>query len=245
MSFFNKGDEESQEEAQEEVQGQEEEVVEEVEKIKLGEEEYSQDELQTLVKLGKIGKEAEEKFNTSLDKVWPDYSRKSNQLKEYESELTELRKLKEEKEALPQDEQQAIEEARKAAKKLGIVLEDDLKNQVVTKEDFRQFYIQERAAERLLEEADKLEKEINGKDGRPKFNKMEILEYMKDTGHKNLMDAYEAKYKSETDEWRANQILKAKGRGIMTQEGMGEDKKPSDVKITSQNLDEMMKEALG
>lgn len=242
MSFFNKGDEESQEEAQEVEQ--EEQEVQEPEKIKLGEEEYSQDELQTLVKLGKIGKEAEEKFNTSLDKVWPDYSRKSNQLKEYETELTELRKLKEQQAELPQDEQQAIEEARKAAKKLGIVLEDDLKNQVVTKEDFRQFYIQERAAERLLEEADKLEKEINGKDGRPKFNKLEVLEFMKETGHKNLMDAYEAKYKQETDEWRANQILKAKGRGIMTQEGMGEDKKPSDVKITSQNLDEMMREAL-
>jgi hypothetical protein len=243
MSFFNKGDEESQEEAQE-VEQEEEQEVQEPEKIKLGEEEYSQDELQTLVKLGKIGKEAEEKFNTSLDKVWPDYSRKSNQLKEYETELTELRKLKEQQAELPQDEQQAIEEARKAAKKLGIVLEDDLKNQVVTKEDFRQFYIQERAAERLLEEADKLEKEINGKDGRPKFNKLEVLEFMKETGHKNLMDAYEAKYKQETDEWRANQILKAKGRGIMTQEGMGEDKKPSDVKITSQNLDEMMREAL-
>lgn len=243
MSFFNKGDEEPQEEAQE-VEQEEEQEVQEPEKIKLGEEEYSQDELQTLVKLGKIGKEAEEKFNTSLDKVWPDYSRKSNQLKEYETELTELRKLKEQQAELPQDEQQAIEEARKAAKKLGIVLEDDLKNQVVTKEDFRQFYIQERAAERLLEEADKLEKEINGKDGRPKFNKLEVLEFMKETGHKNLMDAYEAKYKQETDEWRANQILKAKGRGIMTQEGMGEDKKPSDVKITSQNLDEMMREAL-
>lgn len=243
MSFFNKGDEESQEETQE-VEQEEEQEVQEPEKIKLGEEEYSQDELQTLVKLGKIGKEAEEKFNTSLDKVWPDYSRKSNQLKEYETELTELRKLKEQQAELPQDEQQAIEEARKAAKKLGIVLEDDLKNQVVTKEDFRQFYIQERAAERLLEEADKLEKEINGKDGRPKFNKLEVLEFMKETGHKNLMDAYEAKYKQETDEWRANQILKAKGRGIMTQEGMGEDKKPSDVKITSQNLDEMMREAL-
>jgi hypothetical protein len=242
MSFFNKGDE-AQEEAQE-VEQEEEQEVQEPEKIKLGEEEYSQDELQTLVKLGKIGKEAEEKFNTSLDKVWPDYSRKSNQLKEYETELTELRKLKEQQAELPQDEQQAIEEARKAAKKLGIVLEDDLKNQVVTKEDFRQFYIQERAAERLLEEADKLEKEINGKDGRPKFNKLEVLEFMKETGHKNLMDAYEAKYKQETDEWRANQILKAKGRGIMTQEGMGEDKKPSDVKITSQNLDEMMREAL-
>lgn len=242
MSFF-KNEDEAQEETQE-VEQEEEQEVQEPEKIKLGEEEYSQDELQTLVKLGKIGKEAEEKFNTSLDKVWPDYSRKSNQLKEYETELTELRKLKEQQAELPQDEQQAIEEARKAAKKLGIVLEDDLKNQVVTKEDFRQFYIQERAAERLLEEADKLEKEINGKDGRPKFNKLEVLEFMKETGHKNLMDAYEAKYKQETDEWRANQILKAKGRGIMTQEGMGEDKKPSDVKITSQNLDEMMREAL-
>jgi len=43
-----------------------------------------------------------------------------------------------------------------------------------------------------------------------KFNKIEVLEYMQNTGHKKLMDAYEAKYKSQTDEWRANQILKGK-----------------------------------
>jgi len=106
--------------------------------------------------------------------------------------------------------QQAIEEARTAARKLGIVLNDELTDKVVTKEDFRKYYVQERAAEKLLEEADKLETDIDGSDGRPKFNKIEVLEYMQNTGHKKLMDAYEAKYKSQTDEWRANQILKAK-----------------------------------
>jgi hypothetical protein len=57
------------------------------------------------------------------------------------------------------------------------------------------------------------------------------------------MDAYESKYKSQTDEWRANQILKAKGKKIITQE-VGEEKSPESVKITSANLADMMKEAL-
>jgi len=240
MSFFEDKKDEV-EETEEQVEEQAEEVVEE--KITLGENEYSQDELKELVNLGKIGKEAEEKYNTSIDKVWPEYSRKSNELKEWETKYKELEESQK-KPALPENEQQAIEEARTAARKLGIVLNDELTDKVVTKEDFRKYYVQERAAEKLLEEADKLETDIDGSDGRPKFNKIEVLEYMQNTGHKKLMDAYEAKYKSQTDEWRANQILKAKGKGIMTQE-VGERKQPPNVRPTSANLDELMKEALG
>jgi len=73
MSFFEDKKDEV-EETEEQVEEQAEEVVEE--KITLGENEYSQDELKELVNLGKIGKEAEEKYNTSIDKVWPEYSRK-------------------------------------------------------------------------------------------------------------------------------------------------------------------------
>jgi len=242
MSFF-ENDKEEKEPVEEVKDGEEVKTEEEPQKIKLGDEEFSQDELRDLVNLGKIGKEAEEKYNTSLDKVWPEFSRKSNQLKEYEEKFKTIEEEKN-NQSLPEDERRTIEEARAAARKLGIVLDDDLNSKAVTQDKFRDFYVKERAAERLLEKADKLESEIDGKDGRPKFDKIEILEYMRDNGYKDLMSAYESKYKSQTDEWRANKIIEAKGKRMVTQEETTGNKSPSEVKIDDSNLAEMMREIL-
>ena len=54
----------------------------EAEKVKLGEEEYTKEELDRFVKLGKIGVEAEEKFDTKIDKVWPEFTKTRQELKE-------------------------------------------------------------------------------------------------------------------------------------------------------------------
>jgi hypothetical protein len=242
MSFF--GDKVEPEKVEEEVTPEVTEPV--VEKIKLGEEEYTQDELKRLVDLGKIGVEAEEKYNTSLDKVWPEFGRKSTQLKEYEERIASLEESRN-KPNLPENEQQAIEEARAAARKLGITLDEDVETKVGAKleKEFRNYYLRERSAEKLLEETSKLEKEIDGSDGRPKFKTEEVLAFMQENpGFKNPIDAYEARYKSQTDEWRANQIVKAK-RGIVTNnDNLGVDKQPADVKVTSSNLDQMIRESL-
>lgn len=238
------GDKVEPEKVEEEVK--EEVVEEEVEKIKLGDEEYTHDQLKRLVDLGKIGVEAEEKYNTSIDKVWPEFGKKSNQIKEYEERLAQIEEEKN-KPQLPENEQQAIEEARAAARKLGLTLDEDVEGKVGAKleKEFRNYYLRERSAERLLEETGKLEKEIDGSDGRPKFKTDEVLEFMKENpGFKKPIDAYEAKYKSETDEWRANQIVKAK-RGIVTNnDSLGVDKQPPDVKVTSANLDQLIRESL-
>ena len=61
--FFDKPEEKVDEPKEEEKQ--------EEAKVKVGEKEYTQDELSKLVGLGEIGAEAEEKFNVKLDKVWP------------------------------------------------------------------------------------------------------------------------------------------------------------------------------
>jgi len=230
----------------EEVKKVEEVVEEEVEKIKLGDEEFTHDQLKRLVDLGKIGVEAEEKYNTSLDKVWPEFGKKSNQLREYEEKFAHLEEERN-KPQLPENEQQAIEEARAAARKLGLTLDEDVEGKVGAKleKEFRNYYLREKSAERLLEETSHLEKEIDGSDGRPKFNSTEVLEFMKENpGFKKPIDAYEAKYKSETDEWRANQIVKAK-KGIVTNnDNLGVDKQPPEVRVTSANLDQLIRESL-
>ena len=222
-----------------------EEVVETPDMIKVGEDEYSQDDLQKLVGLGKIGQEAEEKFNTSIDKVWPEFSKKSNRLKEVETELEELRSKPVETPEVSIDDEVTTRKAQEAARKLGIVLKDDQQN-LVTTDKFREMYLQERAAERLVDQSTKLETDIDGTDGRPKFDKQEILEYMQNTGINDPQTAYNIKYQSKVDEWRANQILKNKKPGMVTTDvatGVGA-KQPEQVKVTNDNLEQMMSEAL-
>lgn len=211
----------------------------EVQKIFVGDKEYTQDELSRYVGLGKLAEEAETKYNTKIDKVWPEYTRSQQELKE-------LRKLKEEREThkapeIPEDEQ--LRQAREAARKVGIVTEDAFGDMLG--KSFRQFYVQERAAEKLLEEADSLESKYNGSDGRPKFSSQEILEHMRETGIRNPEKAYKDKYEAELDAWKESQLREAKKPGLVTRSTtVAGGKQPPAVKITSDNLDDLVKQGL-
>src|SRR3990167_3225048 len=106
----------------------EEPEAQETEKIKLGEDEYSQDELDNLVKLGKIAKESEEKYNRPISKFWPEYSKAQEKIKDLEGQL-------EEKQAVPTLETEQIDpnvrqQALKQAKDLGIVTKDDINSYI-------------------------------------------------------------------------------------------------------------------
>jgi hypothetical protein len=67
----------------------------ESQKIKVGEKEYTQDELNTLVGLGQIAQEVETRYNTKIDRVYPEFTKSQQKLKTYESEIETLRKEKE------------------------------------------------------------------------------------------------------------------------------------------------------
>lgn len=235
--------EENKDEAEEQPEVKEE-VKEEVEKIKLGEDEYTQEELKKYVDLGKIGVEAEEKYNTSIDKVWPEFGRKSNELKETQTKLEELQKSLEQKaEPENKDVEVAKQDAREAAKKLGISLDDDFDKKL--EGAFRKHYLQEREAEKLIEGATKLEKEIDGTDGRPKFEPEKVLTFMsQNAGFKDLNKAYEAMNPNEMAEWRANKILEGKKKGIITQESTPSNKQPESVRITQDNLQSLISEVI-
>lgn len=217
----------------------------ETQKIKLGETEYTQDELNEMVGFAKNVREQEAKYNTKFDKVWPEYSRSQTELKRLKDELDEARKPRVE---VPQDQQAEIERARTAAKQLGILTKDDLKELgIVTKNEFDQYYKVQRATEKLLEKADDLEKELNGSDGRPAFKRGEILQFMNDTGIQDMNIAYKIKYESELDTWKDSKLAGAKKLGMSTIESGakgGVSKEPPQVRITKDNLNQMMQEAL-
>lgn len=210
-------------------------------KIKVGDHEYTQEELNEFVGLGKQTKEYEQKYNTKLDRVWPEYGRSQTRLKELEDQINKP------KENVPLDKQQEIETARRAAKELGILTKDDLNELgIVTKADFDNYYRVQRATEKILEEAGDLEKEINGEDGRPAFRKEEILDYMKDTGILDMKTAYKVKYEPQLDAWKETKLAGAKKSGMSTMSAntpLG-NKAPDVPKITRDNLNSMIDEAL-
>jgi len=75
MALFEKNNDQEQEEV--------------VQNYKFGEEEYTQEQLEELVNFGKLAKEAEEKYDTKIDRVYPEFTKKSQKLKEYEQRIQE------------------------------------------------------------------------------------------------------------------------------------------------------------
>ena len=224
-----------------EVKVEEKEEIQEVaeaQTIKLGEKEYSQDELNRLVELGNIAEEAEKKYNTKIDRVWPEYGRTQTRVKELEQQLEEARKPKIQ---LPANEEQAIREAKDAARKLGLVTNDDF-NDYMNK-SFKDMYRQEREAERLLDDVKGLEKEMDGKDGRPRFDAEAVLSHMAQTGINDPNKAYKDMYEKELDAWKMKQF--GRKPGMTTATGGAAAKAPAFKKPTNEEeLNRMVAEML-
>lgn len=214
-------------------------VPEQPEKIKLGDKEYSQDELSQLVGLGESYKEIETKYNTKLDKVWPEFGKSQNRVKELEAEIEKMRQANQ----LPKEmDENAIREAKDAANKIGLVTDDKFAE--FMGKHFRTYYQNERAAEKLLDDCEDFEGEFDGKDGRPAFKTQDILEYMRDTGIKNPEIAYKTKYESQLDSWKEGQLSKAKRPGMTTITDTQGFKQPKNVKVTTNNLQDLIREQL-
>ena len=213
-----------------------------VEKIKIGEEEFDQDELKDLIGKGRFAKEVEEKYNTKLDKVWPEYTRTTQELKALKEEKQEWEKQKEEATSLkPQSElteDEQIKQAKLQAKKLGLLTVDDIDAKVNA-------YVEQREkAKEILDTCTKLEGEFDGKDGRPKFETQSMLEFMRDEGIRDPKKAYKLKYENEIDQWKEHQIAGAKKPGLYTESGLGGNKEPPVVKLNKDNLMEALTESL-
>jgi hypothetical protein len=211
------------------------EVQDEPQKVSIGDEEYSLEEAQRLVSLGKIGVEAEEKFNTKLDKVWPEFSKTKNDYKELEKRMEELEGSK----AEVGDTAEAgagtdIEQAKRLLKEWGFVSEKDVQG----------LWKQYDAGKEFLAKANSLESKYDGSDGRPKADAQNILEYMRDTGIQDPETAYKVKYEDELDKWRETKLGQAKKSGLTTESAATTGKAPERKSINIGNLGAAIAESL-
>jgi len=221
------------------------------EMVKVGDNEYTQEELSRLVELGGMAQEAEEKYNTKLDRVYPEFTKKSQKVKEYEQKLEELEAKIQEGQSQPERppqgpyDEKAVAEAKQAAKALGLVTDEDF--DAYLDKHFRTRYAVERQAEKLVDDTKRLEKELDGKDGRPAFDAEEILMYMQENpGFTDPMKAYKDKYEEQIDAWKEKKYAEKKRPATYTQSASSAGRKtPAPVKITKDNLQSAIREQLG
>ena len=211
------------------------------EKIKLGEKEYSQDELQKLVGLGEIGAELESKWKTPISEVYKGFTQKSQKLAEIEPEWQQLKRAKEEAERTPQPGAPTQEEKEMARK----ALVELLGGEVVRKDEFEQLFSQREAAKGLLEDVKGVISEAKEL-GKPETSQEALLQYMQETGVRNPAKAYRLMFEEQIDKWNIEQLNKARPSTLFTQTGSSAgSKQPQQTRITKDNLTSMLSEVIG
>lgn len=197
------------------------------EKIKVGEKEYDQAELEHLVGLGSLGVELEDKWDTKLDKLMPAYTSATQEKKALEEKLKVLETPKE-----VQDEEALKQEALQEAKKLGLL----------TKDDFETYYQQRRAGEKLLDETNSFLNSVKA-EGKPVVETLDLLEYMAGNGFKDPQIAYKVMKEKELDAWKEGKLKELSPEPLVT-ETTTTAKTPQDVVINRHNSKDVLSEVL-
>src|SRR6266576_5337564 len=102
------------------------------EQIIINGQEFSLEDAGRLIELGKGREEIEKQLNTSIDKVYPEFTRTSQQNKQLEQDLAEAKTQLEgfqKKQDAGTETPKDVAEARKAARELGLLDKDSLKEQ--------------------------------------------------------------------------------------------------------------------
>lgn len=217
------------------------EETQETDKIKLGENEFTQDELTELVGLGRIAKEAEEKYNVKVDGIWPKFQQTINEKIELEKKFEEDKKAKETQELQSKasnqedlSEEEQLKLASLKLKELGFVSKDDVVKEVDAI----------LAGKQLLSEVETLVSK-QAEDGNPKTTSEELLTYMQENGIKNPQVAYKLKFESELDEIKSKKLDSVKKDKFVTDETSGGGiKNPQTKPLTRYNLNEALSEVL-
>lgn len=213
-------------------------------KVIINGQEYDPTEAQEFIETGRKTRELEQKYNTKLDNVWPEYNKVSQERSQLQKDLADA-KAELEKRATSQKGNSITNDlenadAKEAARKLGLVLNEDLGDQGFIKKDDLEKYFEERSTRdaqkaQVLAQADRYEKEIDGSDGRPKFSKKLALPYALQNGSASLLDAYEDMYSDELKVWKDQQVEAQRAKSLKTLGSEG-DKSPKQPKITKDNL---------
>ena len=201
------------------------------EKIKVGEKEYTQEELSRVVGLGELGVELESKWNTPLQKLYPEYTKATQ-------EREDLRKYKEEQERLATEAKakKGEELTPEETKKQALVQADALG--LIHSGNVNQFIAQFLQARDLIEDTEAAVSEAQEKYG-IKTNIQSVVDYMNQPENpKNPQKAIKDMFEEEIDTWKEQQLTKVKVNGMQTLDSSNAgSKQPEIPKLT--NIDSL------
>ena len=207
-----------------------------VESFKLGDKEYSQEDLQKLVGLGEMAREAEEKWNTPINKVFPEYTKATQKNKEYEAKIAELQAPKPTENPLPNAQltSEQKEEAKRQLAELGF-----------GEDQYRRIVREELAAKDLISNVNSIV-ENQSKIGNPATTSQELLTHMQETGIKDPTKAYKDMFETELDAIKEKKLATIKPQGMVTTEAStAGSKMPTNIKVNRANIAQIVAEALG
>lgn len=229
------------------------------EKVIINGVEYDPSDAQSLIDLGSKTRDFEKQYNTDLSKVYPDYTRATQEAAQYKRDLEARdQRLKEfetkaKQAETPTERKQALE----AAREIGLADRDYLTEKYVSKDDLDKYWQtksqEQRDTQTILDTGKQLEREIDGTDGRVKYNAKAVLAYAsnynffdgKRSYETALKDAYNEMTEDWNKEWRQKQIDAAKKPGLTTLKTQGLKTSPVEKKITSEDdFKEALRESL-
>ena len=205
--------------------------------IKVGEAEYSQEELTRLVGLGKTAVELEEKWNTPIANLNSAFTKTSTELKQMREEQERVKFAETQRKANQGEELSSEEQA-------ALVKQELNKFGVLTKEEARELighsvgeYME---GQRLLSEVNQvIESAVS--DGKPKIDAEALLVHMQETGIKNPSKAYKDRFEVELDRLKEEKIKGMKPEGLYTtQTSTAGAKEPQRPTLTKENLSQQL-----
>ena len=217
----------------------------EVTKIKVGDKEYTQDELQEKIGLSDRVKDLEGKWNTKIDRLMPEYTKATQERESFRKENEELKKTKQAAE-VKMDKAGLTDEEKSIAKKQ---LYEIMGDEPLTKKEFESAVNQRvfdiLGARDLVESVDDIVAEAK-EAGKPATTREDLISYMKDTGERNPEWAYRKMFDKELKGWEGEQLKKAKPSpfATITRSAPGGDKTPPPVRPTRENMSRMVKDIL-
>lgn len=230
--FFAKG-QESGETTESDVS--KEEASSEAEKIKVGEKEYTQEEVTKLVGLGELGAELESKWNTKLDRLYPEYTKVTQRIRELEEE-------KSTKEASQVQAKAQKGEELSTTEQENLVRQELSKYGVVTEEKVNDYIANFLAGKDLLDKTQKVVSEAET-EGKPKVSAEDLLLYMQESGIKDPIVAYKVKFEEDLEKIKEQQLMQMKKPGLITTtESTAGAKVPQQNPVTKENLSSVLAE---
>lgn len=189
--------------------------TEEPEKVKVGETEFSPEELQELIGAGQKLKEIETKQGQPIDEVLTSWGKRGEVIgqlkKEKEEALVKLDKYENPPTPEQVDKEKIKEQVISEAREYGLLTKDE------AQEMFVKTYEERRAGERLLASVKRTLREAKS-DEKPTTTPEKLLEFMADPANpKDPEKAYKIMFEKELEEWKEARINQVKKPNMFTE----------------------------